>query len=249
MTQDRNSNKVKVDFCLFDLDGTLVNTIKASEAVWRNLCKEYGVNPEELFKHSHGSKTGEILEKFFPALDNTDNKAVRDLEISMGRDYLDSVFAVPGAKDLLQQLNIPSPDTTERKWAIVTSGSHYIAFGWFKSILGDIEKPDVFITAFDVKTGKPDPEGYAKARDQLAEKTCLKTATDQIKTIVFEDAPVGILAGKAMGALTIGITTTFPKDVLFNAGADFVVEDLTHVKMLKNDQNGIVLEINDSLSR
>lgn len=224
-----------------------MNTIKASEAVWTDLCNEHGVNPQELFKHSHGVKTSEVLAEWFPMLDNTDDKAVKYLEESMGRDHLSSVFAVPGAIDLLKQLDIDT-DTgkkfKDKKWAIVTSGSTYIAFGWFKSILSELEKPEVFVTAFDVKNGKPDPEGYSKARDELCKTWNFDVKT--AKSVVFEDAPVGIQAGKAMGAITVGITSTYDKKVLFDAGADYVVRDLSQITIKKNTlTGGITLEVKD----
>lgn len=244
-----------VDFCLFDLDGTLVSTTVAAEKTWTDLCNLHGVDPQELFKYSHGSRTVEMLAKFFPKLDNTDNKAVVELETTMATKYCDSVSLIPGSKDLLLSLDgeVPKSDKSKpfgkRKWAIVTSGSTAIAFTWFKTILKDVGKPDVFITAFDVKNGKPDPEGYAKARDDLA-KIWKYNDLLNCKTVVFEDAPVGIKAGKAIGAITIGITSTFSKEVLFEAGADYVVEDLTHVSVIKNSAHGnITLQVTNPLSK
>ncbi|CCD23869.1 HAD family hydrolase NDAI_0C02090 [Naumovozyma dairenensis CBS 421] len=235
-----------VDFCLFDLDGTIVSTTVAAESAWKKLCAEYDVDPEKLFKYSHGARSNEIMARFFPKLDNSDNKAVKELELSMAYDYLDTVQLIPGSKDLLISLDKETGSAKEvgqRKWAIVTSGSPYLAYSWFDTILKEIGKPDTFITGFDVKNGKPDPEGYAKARDQLCET--LKLDKEKARYVVFEDAPVGITAGKKIGAITVGITSTYDKEVLFDAGADFVVEDLTHVTVNKNNSDGIIIEIFD----
>lgn len=244
-------NVFNVDVCLFDMEGTLVNTTEAAEAVWRRLCEQEGVDPAELFKVSHGAKAGDMMAKFFPNVDNTDGKKVVAIEKELVDDFEDIVKLVPGSKELLLALD---KDTTtgeslnERKWAIVTSATPYIAFHWFTSILKEVGKPDVFITALDVTKGKPDPEGYSKACDMLCKKWNFDRST--AKSVVFEDAPVGIKAGKAMGAITVGITTSYDKKVLFEAGADYVVQDLTHVKLLKNNkQDGIVLEIVNPLTR
>lgn len=242
---------IDVDICLFDLDGTIVSTTVAAESAWTVLCKEHGVDPQELFKHSHGARSSEIFAKFFPNLDNTDNKGVKKLELSMARDFLDSVGLIPGSSELLLSLDKSTDETTglnfpERKWAIVTSGSPYLAFSWFDTILKHVGKPKVFITGFDVVKGKPDPEGYAKARDELCELWSLNPR--QARVVVFEDAPVGIKAGKKIGATTIGITSTYPKEVLFEAGADYVVSDLTHVRVTENTYKGVTLEITGSLA-
>ncbi|EDO16361.1 hypothetical protein Kpol_1051p9 [Vanderwaltozyma polyspora DSM 70294] len=241
---------IEVDLCLFDLDGTIVSTTYAAEAVWRKFCSKYNVDPEELFKVSHGSRTSEMMARFFPNVDNTDNKAVKELEISIARNYLDLVTLIPGAKDLLLSLDINTTTKEklpERKWAIVTSGSADLAFSWFSTILKEVGKPDVFITAFDVSRGKPDPEGYNKAQTDLTK--ILGMDPKSVRSVVFEDAPVGIKAGNAMGALTIGITSSYDKKVLFDAGADFVVSDLTEVVVAKNTKEGITIEIKNPLSK
>lgn len=245
---------IETDVCLFDLDGTIISTIEAAELTWLDLCKKHGVDSEELFKHSHGARSAEILTRFFPQLDNSQNQVTVALERQMADDYIPTVKLIPGAHDLLLSLD---KDTTtgnrlhERKWAIVTSGTPYLAFSWFKNILKDVGKPDIFITGLDVSKGKPDPMGYQLAKNKLANLWGLDlNGTSNVSSVVFEDAPVGIKAGKALNAITIGITTSNPKEVLFDAGADYVVEDLTHVKVIRNTETGtITLRITDPLTK
>lgn len=245
---------IDTDVCLFDLDGTIVNTAVAAEAAWTKLCSEYDVDPRELFKVSHGSRTEDMLAKFFPAFDNTDNRGVLYLEKDMADNYIDTVRLVLGARELLLELDKDPKslcddykEENRRKWAIVTSGSPYLAFSWFNTILKDVGKPDVFITGRDVTQGKPDPEGYSKARDQLAKIWNYKIPC---RSVVFEDAPVGIRAGKAIDAIAIGITSTYDKEVLFAAGADYVVKDLSHVTVIENSPTGgITLQIKDPLTK
>lgn len=243
--------ELNVDLCLFDLDGTLVNTIGAAEAAWIQLCKKENVDPVELFKFSHGVRTTDVLAKFFPNVDNTDNKGVKELESAIANDFKHSVRLVSGSKDLLLSLDIDTETNEkfqERKWAIITSGSPYCVFSWFDNILKEVKKPDIFITSFDVTKGKPHPEGYAKAKSDL----CKVWELDALKTkaVVFEDAPAGLQAGKAMGALTIGITSSYDKALLFEAGADYVVNDLSQVKVLRNTlAGGITLKIIEPLTK
>lgn len=52
---------------------------------------------------------------------------------------------------------------------------------------------------------------------------------DISKCIVVEDAPPGVLSGKAAGARVIGLKTTHPKKRMIESGADWVVEDLSKV--------------------
>jgi len=245
---------IETDVCLFDLDGTIITTIVAAEEAWTKLCKQHNVDPQELFKISHGTRTVEVLAQFFPNIDNTDNKGVHLLEADIADNYLDTIGVIAGARELLLALDRDPQDKSvnfkqehKRKWAIVTSGSPYMATSWFSTILKDIGKPDVFITAENVSVGKPDPEGYTAARELLSKTWNYKSPC---KSVVFEDAPVGIKAGKAMNAVAIGITSSYSKEVLFAAGADYVVEDLTHVTVIENTEKGhIKLQIKDPMIR
>ncbi|SMN19015.1 similar to Saccharomyces cerevisiae YHR043C DOG2 deoxyglucose-6-phosphate phosphatase [Maudiozyma saulgeensis] len=239
------SYTVNTDVCLFDLDGTIVNTTVAAESAWRKLCKQYDVNPDELFKVSHGSRTEEMLARFFPEVDNTDSKGVHELEKDIADNYLETIRLIPGAKELLLALdsnpqvpNVNHNTLGKRKWAIVTSGTRYIAFSWFKTILKEVGKPKVFITGEDVPVGKPNPMGYNTAKEQLS--SILNVDKDKCRSVVFEDAPVGIKAGNAMGATTIGIASSYPAEKLVEAGADYVVEDLTHVTVVNNTETGCI---------
>jgi beta-phosphoglucomutase-like phosphatase (HAD superfamily) len=47
-----------------------------------------------------------------------------------------------------------------------------------------------------------------------------------LRSVVFEDAPVGIQAAKEAGMYAVGLTTTHPVAALAEAGADEVVENL-----------------------
>jgi sugar-phosphatase len=62
--------------------------------------------------------------------------------------------------------------------------------------------PDVLVAAEDVSRGKPAPDGYIIAAERLG--------VDAKSCVVIEDTPAGVAAGRAAGALTIGVATTFP---------------------------------------
>jgi beta-phosphoglucomutase-like phosphatase (HAD superfamily) len=49
------------------------------------------------------------------------------------------------------------------------------------------------------------------------------------QSLVVEDAPNGILAGRAAGARCLGLTTSFSAGALRAAGADWTAPDLAHV--------------------
>ena len=75
----------------------------------------------------------------------------------------------------------------------------------------------VRVTGHEVQRGKPDPEVYltAAARLGITPGAC----------VVFEDAPVGILAARRAGMSVVGVATSCGRTALHAAGAQLVVPD------------------------
>ncbi|CAN6620225.1 glycerol-1-phosphate phosphohydrolase 1 [Trichomonascus vanleenenianus] len=184
---------------------------QAAEKFWHEWGNENGVDAHEILKMSHGSRTIDVLQLFKPELATLEYAAEVEGEIPV--KYASYAVPVPGVHALRDALP-PS------QWAIVTSGTNLTASRWLQNFL-QFDPPDVFITAESVDKGKPDPAGYKLAAERLNLSTFL----------VFEDAPAGIAAGKAAGATVIGMATTYDAETVKKAGADIVIEDLTHVKV------------------
>lgn len=83
------------------------------------------------------------------------------------------------------------------------------------------------VTATDVTRGKPNPEPFLKAAEKLGFR-----AAD---CVVCEDAPAGVVAGKAAGARVVALRTTFPDAELRAAEADFVVNTCADLSVPKTD--------------
>lgn len=231
--------KLSANYILFDLDGTLVDSTEAVEANWKEVVDQHNVEyPDqvidltEFLSHSHGSRTIETFEKCFP-YKNKSSEAIRECELAIATNYGHLAKEVPGATTLLNRLNAEAPE----RWAICTSGTYKLAHGWFPIVFKNIEKPRVFVTADDVVLGKPSPEGYLKAAETLSR---LKNQSG--KSVVFEDAPTGIRAGVNAGFEVVGLATTFSKSILEEAGASYVVENLTKVHLDFTD-DGINVEL------
>lgn len=78
---------------------------------------------------------------------------------------------------------------------------------------------DCIVSGDKVHQGKPNPEGYLKAREQLGLKAQ--------ECVVIENAPLGIKAAKRAGLFCFALTTSLPKEYLKEA--DIVVDRLEEI--------------------
>lgn len=74
-------------------------------------------------------------------------------------------------------------------------------------------------TGSDVTRKKPAPDIFLKAAE--------KAGGIPSASLVVEDAVSGIMAAKAAGMKALGVTTSFNAETLRNAGADYVIADLS----------------------
>ncbi|CUS12705.1 unnamed protein product [Tuber aestivum] len=220
--------------------------------------RDHGIDPALILATSHGRRTIDTVKQWKPELASMDY--VREVEGRIPKEHAADAKELPGTRTLVSSL-----DKTGAKWAIVTSGTSALAEPWVKdaspgfAVMKDISRlwladktlgriqlmglprPEVFVTADKVVKGKPDPEGYLLAREQLG----LSDATESLADVlVVEDAPAGIRAGKAAGCDVLALLTTHSREEVEAAGADFVAEDLQSVEWLGKEEDGVLLLIN-----
>jgi sugar-phosphatase len=194
---------------LFDMDGTLVDSIGSVERSWVRFSREYGVDPALLLGF-HGVPARGVLEALMPDVDQ--DVAFARIETIEVED-VEGVEALPGAVSSLETLAAQGVPT-----AIVTSASRPL----FAARVGasGLRAPDAVVTADDVERGKPAPDPYLAAAEALG--------VDPADCLVVEDAVSGIRSGLAAGCATLAVGSTTPRDELA-AVADAVVADLSAV--------------------
>lgn len=202
---------------LFDLDGTLVESVSFIERLWQDWGVQHGVTPQRMSEVMHGRPAVEIINIVAPHL------SIRDEVYALETDEIsrmEGMRTYTGARELLGSL-------PPRQWAIVTSGSLRVASA--RLDYAKLPKPEVFITADDVKAGKPAPDAYLLAAKRLGIKP--------LDCVVVEDAPAGVRAGKAAGMRVIGIASSHSKEEL--SQADVVVQQLQdiHVRVTGSQLN------------
>ncbi|KAI9781474.1 MAG: hypothetical protein M1816_002361 [Peltula sp. TS41687] len=198
---------------LFDMDGTLIDSTDAIVKHWQKIAKELNIDPQVILASSHGRRSIDTLKIYDPARANWEYVAQIEglIPTEFGRDAKE----IAGARPLLDAL-----ERAGAPWAVVTSGTRPLVDGWLNVL--QLAHPRHLVVAEDVEKGKPDPSGYILARSKLG-------LSPEAPTLVVEDAPAGIQAGKAAGCKVVAVTTTHTARDVQAAGADFIVCDLQDV--------------------
>lgn len=126
-------------------------------------------------------------------------------------------------------------------WAIVTSGTEPLVHGWLSRL--NLAIPEHLVTAESVANGKPDPTCYRMGLDKL------KLSDKAADVLVLEDSPAGIKAGKDAGCKVIGLVTSHTVEQVAAAEPDWIVKDLTSVRVLGSEGGKVTVEIMDALKQ
>jgi sugar-phosphatase len=188
---------------LFDMDGTLIDSNQASEAIWQRWAAEREVSIESIRKVHHGRRPEETIAIVAPHLNVLDEaKVIYEAQ----ETSLQGIFPIPGANSFFE--SVPAG-----RCALVTAATRKIV-GLRFSVVG-LVPPAVCVTAETLKIGKPDPEGYLQAARRLRVRP--------EECIVFEDAPAGLIAAHRAGMQSVAILSNYSEaDLRAELGADIV---------------------------
>jgi HAD superfamily hydrolase (TIGR01509 family) len=201
---------------LFDLDGTLIDSVYQHVIAWRNALTVVGIDLSVWRIHrrigmSGGLFVSALLRETGVSLTPAE---VEELQRLHARSYLEqvgSVRALPGAAELLGFL-------TERgvPWAIATSGRMETAH----SALGMLGLPEdtPLITRDMVRFAKPDPDLFLAAAALVG--------VEPNHAMVVGDSVWDLLAARRAGALGIGLQSGgYGREELERTGAFRVYSD------------------------
>ncbi|MDD2842291.1 MAG: sugar phosphatase [Tolumonas sp.] len=194
---------------LFDLDGTLVDSLPVVERAWSNWAKSRDLDPAVVLDFIHGKQAITSLRHFMPGESEEAIQQQFSLLEKVEAEDTDGISALPGAVALLQRL-----DQLSMPWAIVTSGSVPVARA--RHAAGELATPEIFITAELVARGKPNPDPYLLGAQRLGLKP--------EECVVVEDAPAGVLSGLAAGCQVIAVNA--PDDTPGLDQVDLVLKSL-----------------------
>ena len=182
---------------LFDLDGTVADSMPAHFVAWSTVVTKFGgAFPEDLFYAWGGVpplKVVEMLnEKFGYTLDPEPLVAEKEAQYLAGLDSIQPIASVL-AHVVAQHGKIP---------LAIVSGSPCDNIRKTLAALKLADKFEVIVGAEDYSKGKPNPEPFLTAARLLG--------VEPAKCLVFEDADAGIAAAEAAGMKWVRVPVALP---------------------------------------
>jgi HAD superfamily hydrolase (TIGR01509 family) len=214
---------------LFDLDGTLIDSVYQHVIAWRHALATVDIDLSVWRIHRRIGMSGGL---FVAALLRETGRTLSEADIESvqrahGEQYLaqaDSVRPLPGAAELLAALT-----ESAVPWAIATSGYRATA-GHALAMLG-LPDDAPMVTRDMVRHAKPDPDLFLAAAALLG--------VEVQHAIVVGDSVWDLLAARRAGALGVGLMSGgYGREELERAGAYRVYADPAEL-LARADELGI----------
>jgi HAD superfamily hydrolase (TIGR01509 family) len=212
---------------LFDLDGTLVDSVYQHVLAWRQALETEDIDLAVWRIHRRIGMSGGLFvnallrETGRPVSDETAER-LQHVHARIYNDYASQVRLLPGARELLESL-------TENgvPWAVATSGRIEAAAPTLERLAIPARVP--VVTRDQVARAKPDPDLFIAAANRLG--------VDVQDAIVVGDSIWDLLAARRAKALGVGVLAGgYGREELERAGAYRVYEDpadlLAHIDEL-----------------
>ena len=188
---------------LFDFNGTISDDEGVQCAIFRELFAAQGrpLDEQEYFDELAGRSDPEIVERWLGA-GHPAAAEVLERRVQLFRERAgDGSTVPPHAREAVLR-------AAGRAGLAIVSGA---ARSEVETVLraAGLDVFDVIVSAEDVTRGKPDPEGYLLALEQLRVQ-----AAD---AVAIEDTPPGIAAAKAAGLRCVAVLGTAPRERLAEA--------------------------------
>ena len=188
---------------LFDMDGTMVDSMPWHARSWVAFAREVGVPPPDagFFRRTTGLTGVEVMREFFGERPVAELRACVERKEAIYREMFGPAFReVPGFgafADAARGAGVKvacatAGDADNIAFVLERLGRH----GFFDAVVG----------AHDVERGKPHPDLFLLAAQRMG--------VDPADCLVFEDAPHGIEAARRAGMRAVAIATTLPPDEL-----------------------------------
>jgi beta-phosphoglucomutase family hydrolase len=186
---------------IFDLDGTLADTMPLHFKGWKKACQKFGADIDNTFLRRHTGSPGWMIADEILKMGNIDENVTID---QIMNEKLTEFYK---EQHLVQPID-PVVEIVKKYHGIlpmaVGTGGHRQAVERTLEITGLRRYFEIIITANDVENYKPHPETFLKCAQQM------NVEPQYIE--VFEDADLGIEAAVAAGMTATDVRSWYDSD-------------------------------------
>jgi HAD superfamily hydrolase (TIGR01509 family) len=192
---------------IFDIDGTLVDSVEAHARAWQQALEKYGKKvPLETIRRKVGMGSDQMLPEFFSAVQlERFGKELDEYKSSLfKREYLANIKPFPRVRELLLRIH-----KGERKIALASSGSRE-DMDHYKRLMNVEDLVESGSSGDDVQRSKPAPDIFSEALKSLK--------VEAHEAIAVGDTPYDSEAAGKIHLRTIGIIGFWTDEQLRQAG-------------------------------
>ena len=201
---------------IFDVDGTLVDTVDMHAEAWQRALKEYGKEVEFSAVRAQIGKGGDQLMPVFLSEEEIDQFG-EEIEKRRGeifkRDYLQKTKAFPRVRDLVERIQ------QDGKRVVLASSAKEDELAHFKKVTNIEDLLAGATSADDAEQSKPEPDIFLAALREGGNE-------DPSEAIVVGDTPYDAIAAAKANLKTIGLLCGgFPEQSLTEVGCIAIFKD------------------------
>lgn len=205
---------MKIDGAIFDLDGTLLDSMKIWDTIGEDYLLSLGIEPKEnlkeTFKNMSLTQSALYYQEHY-SVDKTVEEIISEINSLVEHFYIYEVQLKHGVKEFLEKLS-----KNKIKMIIVTATDRYLV----EASLSRLKIRQYFI---DILTCQE--VGYGKDVPVIYEEALKKLNTDKEKTMVFEDAVYAIITAKKAGFIVSGVCDQSEEQDKVKELSDFYIRE------------------------
>ena len=185
---------MKIKGAIFDLDGTLLDSMFIWDSVGEQYLRSIGICPEDdinqVIKNMSMAQGAAYIQKAY-GVEKTSEEIIAGANAIVEHFYMDEVQLKDGVRELLQYLA-----ENEVKMCIATATDQYLVEAALTRLGVEKYFTQIF-TCSEVGHGKDEPHIY--------EAACRQLGTPKEHTLIFEDAVYAIKTAKSAGFSVAGV--------------------------------------------
>lgn len=205
-----------IEAVIFDVDGTLVDTVDMHAEAWQRAFKEFGKELEfQVVREQIGKGGDQLMPEFLSEkeFEEFGEKLEKRRTEIFDDEYLPKSKAFPKVRELVERIK------KDGKKVVLASSATEKELEFFKKVMNIADLLEAATSADDAEASKPEPDIFEAALKKIGNP-------EASRCIVVGDTPYDAIAAGKINLRTIGVLSGgFPEQSLTDAGSVEIYRD------------------------